>query len=484
VNRVRNADEFLLRCRRIREQYDNLFAPHIAEVRKKYAGREEEGLVNHNLEAHARAHNVNAFLAALNWRLDARPEEGLPNLIPEAPIRSEERRSIRFLDYLGLERQTNAPLLIVETKRPSAQLPSTSEPAATYSEVLSRGLAGESLNGEWNKWLRDLRDYVCSAYVHTQKVLRRVVITNGDWLILFLDPSDAFLDTGTHAPTRILVFINGSDIQGRCCELFRHLEHGHVSGEIPPLTPGELPFYVEDTAVDRAMHGIRLRYLEQHHIYQYLPVIKVAPVVFVRSRYGSWMRVEAPPQAYELPHESNRFPEHLSEVERAAKNLFDEVDRRLGRSLKPFPLSRHYEDEEAFAALRGVVECRENEYLIVTGDNTHYLLPQASVSNCPYHDWTKANAAVSPSNPGPIMMRSIEPRCFFVSGELHHCAHRDVGSAKATQITKENRPQCGPRSGQEGQAFCEIWRFEQHLCCRICVFEVVCTKATVFQLPC
>jgi len=68
--------------------------------------------------------------------------------------------------------------------------------------------------------------------------------------------------------------------------------------------------------------------------------------------------------------------------------------------------------------------------------------------------------------------------------EPHHCAHRDVISAKGTPITPANRSQCGPRSGRDGQAFCEIWRFEQHLCCRTCAFEEVCLKVAVFQLPC
>ena len=57
--------------------------------------------------------------------------------------------------------------------------------------------------------------------------------------------------------------------------------------------------------------------------------------------------------------------------------------------------------------------------------------------------------------------------------------------AKSCRITLENRDRCGSRSSGEQGAFCEIWRFEQHLCCRTCAFEDVCTKAEVFQgLPC
>jgi hypothetical protein len=484
MSQARNADEFLLRFRGIRKAYEDHIAPLVAKIREEYTGKPGEDLLDQTLEAHIRAFAVNALLAALNWRLDARAEDGLPNLIPEAPVLSQRSGTIRFLDYLGLERETNNPLMIVETKRPRAELPHTRKPATSYSEVVSRGLAGEPLKGEWNDWLPDLRDYIRSVYAPGQKVPQRVVITNGDWLIVFLDPSDAFLESGSRDPSRILAFLNRSDIEIRYEELFRYLEYGRVSGEMPPLAPRELPFYVEGTAVDRAMHGLRLGYIEQRGIYKYSPVIKIAPILFIRSRYGTWLRVETPPDEYELPHESGRLEQHLYEVEQAAKHLLSEVNDCLGTSLQPSHLSHHYDSEEPFRALRGVVECFKDEYLVLTGDKTHYLLLTPSVLGCPYHVWAVCNSVSVASNPGPIMTRSLTSRSFFVSGELHHCAHRDVNSAKATQITSANRPRCGPRSGQDGQAFCEIWRFERYLCCRTCVFEEVCTKATVFQLPC
>jgi hypothetical protein len=113
VSRIVCAQDFRLKFRGIRSSYENHFGPLVARIREQYAEKPEEDLVDQSLEAHIRAYVVNALLAALNWRLDARPEDGLPNLVPEAPIRSEERGSVRFLDYLGLESTTHAPLLIV-----------------------------------------------------------------------------------------------------------------------------------------------------------------------------------------------------------------------------------------------------------------------------------------------------------------------------------------------------------------------------------
>lgn len=482
MNRVLNADQFLLDFRRICGKYEQVFGPRLAGVRTRYAGTPEEDALDQTLEAHARAYIVDDLLAALNWRLDTPPEDRMWNLIPEAPVRSEERGSIRFLDYLGLERETDAPLLIVETKRPSVRLPEAWSPAATYSEIVARGLAGKPLKGDWNEWLQDLRDYVHSVYARTQKVPKRVVITNGDWLIVFLDPTDAFLEGGNRDPNLILVFENRRDIERRSIELFSKLEYHRVLGETPPLTPGELLFYLRPGDVDRAMHGLHLRYIEEQTVHQARPVITVAPALFLGSRYGAWLCVDAPPKEYELPHRKDDLVRHLEEVQQAADQLLSEVSQRLGGSLRILSLSEHYDDE--VSALPGVRQYGRDEFLVVTGDETHYLLSEPTVPDCPYHDWGTCKRVGVPSGPGPVVVRSISPRSFFVSGEPHHCAHRDVSSAKASQISSSNRDRCGPRRGQEGQAFCEIWQFEQYLCCRACAFEKVCAKAPVFQLPC
>lgn len=484
MSRVRNAGEFLLRLRRIRAHYDQVLRPRFAEIRRRYAGKPEGQFVDQSLEAHARLYIVDSLLAALNWRPGIGSENGRPNLIPEAPIQSVEKKSIRFLDYLGLERDTDLPLLIVETKRPSAPLPYTWKRAESYSEAVSRGLAGEPLKGGWDAWLRDLMDYIRSVHARTQRVPRRVVITNGDWLILFLNPLDAFLEGGNRDPNWILVFEDYTDIERRFRQLFIHLEYQQVLGETPALTQGELTFHLGPEEVDRAMHGLRLLYIEQRGLHsQYSPVIKVTPVVFLHSRRGGWLRVEAPPQEHELPRESTKLPLHLDEVQQAGKDLLAKVNHGLGTMVQPLPLARHYEDEETFDARRGVEERGADEYLVVTGDKTHYLLQVPSVLDCPYHDWS-ACKRLGVCNPGPIMEPSTRPRSFFRSGELHHCAHRDVNSAKAAPITSANQSRCGPRSGKEGDAFCEIWRFEQHLCCRTCAFEEVCTRTTVLWLPC
>jgi hypothetical protein len=261
-------------------------------------------------------------------------------------------------------------------------------------------------------------------------------------------------------------------------------------GKAPPLTVGELPFYVTPYVVKGAMHGLRLLYIEEPGFYELSPVIKVLPVLFLHSRYGAWLRVEASDEQ-KLPHVYDELASHLDAVRASAEHLLQEVSGSLGMALAVSPVADHYYAHESFADLCGVIEVdarssnRSSEYLIVTGANTHYFLPEPSVPECPYHDWAESRKEGVESNPGPVMIRRVhDPRSFFKSGEPHHCAHREVGNTKASPITFDNRDRCGPRSGEVGQAFCEIARFEEHLCCRVCAFEEICTKAQVFHLPC
>ena len=155
MSRVRNATDFRREYRSIHSNYENRFARLIARVRREYVGTPNESNADNMLEHHVRAYVINAVLAALNWRMDRQPQDDLPNLIPEASGRSQQTGTIRRLDYLGLEKDTNEPLLIVETKRPSAKLPYL-HGVSSHSEVIVHGLKDQELGSEWDGWLRDI----------------------------------------------------------------------------------------------------------------------------------------------------------------------------------------------------------------------------------------------------------------------------------------------------------------------------------------
>jgi hypothetical protein len=505
VSRVRNADESLMRFRKARADYECSYKPRLGEIRAMYSNNPADMVppaIDESLETHSRVYLVNAMLSALNWRLDCSPEEGLPNLVPESPDASVLKGTRRFLDYLGLERDIQKPLLIVETKRPRSLLPQIREPvlkneygpSVNYLPFVIRdGLRGAKLTGKWNEWLDTLSDYVRSVREQSNHTPQRVVITNGDWLILFADPADAFLLNGVPDPANILVWENRDDIEDRYSELFQWLEHFSVLREAPPLTVGELSFHLEPEALDYAMNGLRLLYIERPGLYRVSPIIEVVPILFIHSSFGAWLYVDrrSEKHVFEIPHKYDDLPKHLDKVRASAESLLHEVNSALGTALTPLQLIDHYRDHESLVDLPGVVEIgyfsgtASTQYLIATGSQTHYFLLEASVKGCPHHDWFECQRDGVESNPGPVTGRSVEnPKAFFTSTELHHCAHREAANAKASKVTAENRDRCGPRSGRNGQAFCEIMRFEEHLCCRTCAFEEVCTRAQVFQLPC
>lgn len=455
-------------------------------------------LVDEALEAHVRVYIVDALLDALNWRQHTEPGGPEANLVIEASIRSLETGTRRFLDYLGLDTDERHALLIVETKRPSARLPrirQKANPAATFADAISLGLRGSALDGDWDDWLHTLRDYYTSTIQKGLGAARRVVITNGDWLVLFLDPEDALLQGGAVDRTKILVWEDRAELELRYPELYRELEHGSLLKRSGAVPPEEVRLYIAPEAVRRSIRGVRLVYDAVPGVYdrsRTKPLVSVAPVLFLKSRYGPWVLVERESELSvdQLPPHEEHLSAHLTEVERRAEALLKDAEQSLARSLQPSSLEDHYADTDSFSLLPGVQRVDAatgidpEQYLVVTGQHAHYMVPEPSVANCPYHDWA-ACAKEDRAEDVPILRsRTTPPRAFFVSQDLHHCAHDTVLAIKRIELHPSVRDACGTRSGEDGQAFCEIARFEEHLCCRTCVFAPVCSKAQFFKLPC
>jgi len=510
VSRVLNAKDFLIRIRKIKSDYETLFRGRIDKLRAKYAenptGQKILPLIDMSLEAHLREYFVNAFLEALNWRLNKKPEEDLPELIPEALIRSSSGGTVKYLDYLGLDADLISPLFIVETKRLIYDLPiqkameqkrliydvplkEAMEQKELFPALIARGLEGDNLGGYWNKWLATLRDYVTSAKERSGKVPRRVVITNTNWLVIFIDPADSFLTEGSKNPENILVYEDWESIEANYTDLYRYLEHQLVLNEKAIITIGELLFHIDPGHIASAMHGLRLLYIEVPGHYAISPVIKIVPLVILRSSFGSFLLIEQTIEK-EIPHEYEKIVCHLENIELLSKNLLKDINTRLGIIIPLMSLSVHYHDEDIFPGLPGIREIQymgdfhATKFIVLTGESPHYILKEPKLPDCPYHSWANCRSDDCASNPGPIENRSTEPRSFFKSGENYHCAHAAVLSAKASQIYPENRNRCGSRSGKDFDAFCEIYQFEQYLCCKACAFEEVCSEAEAFILPC
>ncbi|HEY5619450.1 MAG TPA: UPF0175 family protein [Vicinamibacterales bacterium] len=164
--------------------------------------------------------------------------------------------------------------------------------------------------------------------------------------------------------------------------------------------------------------------------------------------------------------------------------LYREGELSSGRAAELLSMERADFIRHASALGKGVVQSATDEFVVVTGTETHYVLETPAVPDCPFHDSVRATHAGVAAGP-LLLMRSTTPRAFFFSGESHHCGHRAVADAKAGVNTDANVAARGPRSGSRGQAFCELFRFETRLCCRTCAFKRVCTKTQALALmPC
>ncbi len=175
---------------------------------------------------------------------------------------------------------------------------------------------------------------------------------------------------------------------------------------------------------------------------------------------------------------------HLKAIEQDATQLMSAVRSQMNSSQPLCSIEEHYANPESFNAHPGVVKTG-GCYILFTGSETHFLRQQPTIAGCPYHDWLQCRDEGVQQGENGVYGKWVDtPKAFFESGTLHHCAHRDVYAAKQCQVNPENRSICGPRSGTDFQAFCEIAPFEDYLCCRTCVYDKVCTKSVVLKLPC
>jgi len=485
---VRSASDFRHAYRGLQADYDRLYGPKVREVRTVLADpKRKDPNLEEALEAHVRTYLIDGTLRALGWVITPSTPAEIANMIPEAQV-DPVTGARRFMDYFGYEREVTQPQLIVEAKRPSefpVQPNGSTDPAST---MVSKWLKQPNrAPGEWKDWIPSLQDYVVSVFVRTDAYPMRCMITDGNWLVVFENPQDAFGAGGNCEDRYIHVFIDRDDVDDRYDEVFLLLDQRSVSGFASEIAPGAIPGSIATANVVQLVHGLRLRYATTETVAQLVPTISVTPIILLRSDAGSWLGVARNDDVFLFPYKYGELSTHIQEVHAAAEILLNRVCQQLGRQLLPTTLEGHYADQEAFEGLHTVEEVRRqgDHFRVVTGRFKHFLLAEPTVPDCPHHDFGKSVELHCQAGQLPIINRSIKtPRAYFTNTQLHHCCHEDVDAAKHVIISEENKQTCGARSGRKGDVFCEIGPFEEFLCCRTCCFQQVCTASEVFRLPC
>ena len=141
-------------------------------------------------------------MRALGWDLDALDWD----MIEEA--RTTGEATLR-LDYLGVNAETRAPVLIVEAKPWAAPFISPSRTREGYvdtrsdesNSLISAAIEHCKSGGkpkdspatkEWAGYVAQLHRYVRSIRDESEHIVSRVAILSGQWLVIFSDPESGF----------------------------------------------------------------------------------------------------------------------------------------------------------------------------------------------------------------------------------------------------------------------------------------------------
>jgi hypothetical protein len=413
-------------------------------------------------------------------------------VVEEARVKGD---TTLFLDYLGVHLEQRTPILIFEAKAWDKPLVTTSSsagrrerPEVLIAKTLSfiqEGQQGASpVTAEWTGWLSKLGDYVRNLHAQSKHLVSKVAIASGQWLVIFSDTRNAFIDPGVVDPNFILVFeaqqfVAGSD------DIFRQLAYERLVDDIPsPIRPTQLSAFIAVSDVRRLFHAIVVTWEASGSgaVFDRFPQVIVNPAAVVERADGTLLHVTDHQVGHEfVPTDPDNLEEHLAGVRTKADRLLGSIAKELGITLPPSNIDVFpgFPETPTRGSSSGLVpepiSTRVNllwrfpnnprEFLLVTGTMPHFILDKPSFRTCIGHDWVACSGAGQAQGNSPILTSSIDPKAYFQSGLGQHCAHRAIHDRRAD--------------------WCYVSGFETFLCCKACVFQDTCwPEPHIPALPC
>jgi hypothetical protein len=334
---------------------------------------------------------------------------------------------------------------------------------------------GEPLSGKWEDLLKTLIDYVNRSKNEFGHAPARVVITNGEWYTVFKDFEATLLSENPN-PDNIIVFKDLGDIESEAEKFYCLLNYRSLSGHIPPQHPSSLPEFALEGEEVLCAQVVDVSYV-CHGVRQ--PFISVRVAVLVRTTGRNWVMFYKNDREPFLPlnHQKEILQRHVGELEKRSKNLL--ADLAAHRRIKLLTAAEFEKLAERAefrggvlfrehgSPLIGSVDIRESDgviYRLTVGDTFLYLLDSSEYAGCPFHFWGACHEQGDAVGTAAIVAPCSEPRAFFPSGSVYHCAHVAVHNA---------RRNC-----------CVLLSFEEYLCCQCCVFFRRCWPDGGPKLPC
>lgn len=495
--RVRTPDEFRTAIDRAREQYKERLTNIVTQWRETQLGRTAPAQFDQieaqyrDLEAHARHYLIDPLLESLNWEID----KNVSIEFPTVSIEGAKRR----LDYAGQEGGSGEVLLAVEAKRFSEKLPgSPTSVKETRIERIGRALTQlkqevipdrDTLPAYFLEHISQIRDYVIDTKQDQSDWPGRAVLTNGEWLLLFEDPSDAFGGTETVDLEKIHLFENYGDIRFHAARIFSLLDRYSCSSRPFPTTIEHLSQHVDLANIDGVMYGLFVAVDPIRGFGRTRPTLNVEPILLVRAsgiRASEFRWFQIPTgDDFSFPCGQEDPSSHIRHCKESMDRQRNQLESVLGQELPLIPIKEHYANEEFRDSLPGVTDFERKSFLIVTGDHPHFIRNSSTYSGCHFHSRNPATGQshyispdVTPYGPreNPLSFQCVEStRC---------CVSKRIDDLKSVYMDHDESRVAGAKSRLEAKTFCKIRPIERFLCCKTCVFQEVCESSMLLQMPC
>jgi len=162
-----------------------------------YAGSGDPAFHEHD----TRVFFFDRLLKLLGWELG---EGG--SIAQEARIKAD---TTKFVDYVGVNADTRAPVLILEAKAWGKPLISSNRKRSklSRSDLIVEAInhintggekQGSPVTGEWHNYLSQLAGYVRKFKEVHQHAVPCAVLSSGDWLLVFKTPVNTFCDASVN----------------------------------------------------------------------------------------------------------------------------------------------------------------------------------------------------------------------------------------------------------------------------------------------
>jgi hypothetical protein len=474
VSRV-DAHSFFRRLAEIRTETARDLLPHIERTfasidptgASSYEGQ-GRSLIN---EAQVRRYIIDPMLKALGWNLDDPAA-----MIVEAgvePLDSSGHR--RFLDYFGAGRIDECQAsLLVEAKRLSHELPSHDEgmdPKQVMADALKvaqranssarvKGKRG-ALSVEWLDVLTTLFDYMERLASGDHGAPRKVLLTNGEWLIVFTNPVKTLVRKEI-ATNDLLVVSNLQEAGEAAVALFAQLSFESLIDDMreqkfvdlcrfvaPEGDPLPASFAVEISTTELGKR----------------PLMSIQPAVAVQIPSGGWLRFMNPAIEQQILRSDAELQDDMNVIHEQAEALVNKLQpQRELLLMNAVAFENTVSKIPRFPSTKLLRRVSDDRFVMYLGEKTHPFVDPGAFAGCPYHSHGPAHKVGVAASSTAILRPSTEPLAYFPSGSVRHCAHAEVHALRVNR--------------------CAILSIDSFLCCRACALQTRCWPDGAPNLPC